>query len=477
MGNAEAGGSNGMGASTRWLERLQRQWMADPDVPGASPYDPSLDPGLDGADPTASMYAQAVDSSSQPQTESADSSPRAPASLGDRLIAGASRGGVGGGLAALFADPDAPRGDSGANAWDAFSGIARGIGRALGSAYGNPGFAIAARQADTNAAHVNASLARTQLETEKELREQAEKRARSAAVMRAMQGIDPTTRSGNAEAVNRLVQMGEHDIAQRVSQLYRPDAESKPPATRTVQVGTEKVESEWDPSTRQWHEIARGPAWNPKERGTSVTVSPQIIMPGHAEPTTATSTAVQGKTLDLNNMLSRLDETQRTYDPAYQQLGTKAKMWASQWTEKLGGSLSPEDADQLDRYTTFRATAFDNLSQTLKEMSGAAVTPQEYDRLKQSLPNPGTGIVGSGDSPTAFEAKLRRANRSTRLALIRYGYAQEAGIPFDGIPLDVGTLKQRIGEKIEKDALAAGHSQQDAEALAVDAIKRRFRGL
>lgn len=466
-----------MGASTKWLEQLQRRWIDETGGTGVSPYDPSLDPGIDGADPTASPYASAGDPFSQADAPSANVSPRPSASFGDRLIAGASRGGVGGGLAAIFADPDAPRGDSGANAWDAFSGIARGIGRALGSAYGNPGFAIAARQADTNAAHVNALLAQTQIETARDLQDQAEKRARAAAVARAMQGIDPTTRSGNAEAVNRLVQMGEHDIAQRVSQLYRPDAESKPPATRTVQVGSEKVESEWDPNTKQWHEIARGPAWNPKERGTSVTVAPQIIMPGNAEPTTATATAAQGKTLDLNSMLSRLDETQRTYDPAYQQLGTKAKMWASQWTEKLGGSLSPEDADQLDRYTTFRATAFDNLSQTLKEMSGAAVTPQEYDRLKQSLPNPGTGIVGSGDSPTAFEAKLRRANRSTRLALIRYGYAQEVGIPIDGIPLDVGTLKQRIGEKIEKDAIAAGHSQQDAEALAVDAIKRRFRGL
>jgi hypothetical protein len=176
-------------------------------------------------------------------------------------------------------------------------------------------------------------------------------------------------------------------------------------------------------------------------------------------------------------MLSRLRETERLYDPAYQQLGTKAGMWASRWTEKLGGSLSAEDADQFEKYSTFRATAYDNLSQTLKEMSGAAVTPQEYERLKQSLPDPGTGITGSGDSPTEFESKLKRATRSSKLALLRYGYAQSLGIPIDGIPLEVGTMKQRIGDKTEKEALAAGKSQDEAEALAVETVKRTFGGM
>jgi len=199
-------------------------------------------------------------------------------------------------------------------------------------------------------------------------------------------------------------------------------------------------------------------------------------MRGHSEPTTATETAMQGKTITSNDMIARLNDTAALYNPAYQQLGTKAEMWASNWTEKLGGSLSAEDADKLERYSSFRSAAFDNLSQTLKEMSGAAVTPQEYERLKQSLPRAVTGIAGSGDGPTVFEAKLKRAIRSQKLALIRYGYAQRFGIPVDGIPLDLSTLKQRVGEAAEKEALAAGKSQAEAEAIAVKTVKQEFGG-
>lgn len=245
-----------MGASTKWLEQLQRRWIDETGGTGVSPYDPSLDPGIDGADPTGSPYSPAGDPSSQP---------RPPASFGDRLIAGASRGGVGGGLAAIFADPDAPRGDSGANAWDAFSGIARGIGRALGSAYGNPGFAIAAREADSRDATRNALLEQTQRETERELSEKAEKRARAAAVTRAMQGIDPTTKAGNAEAVARLVQMGEHEIAKNVSGLYEKEPEVKAPQSRTRHEGGEEVFEEFDPAAGTYVERSRAPRWNPRE--------------------------------------------------------------------------------------------------------------------------------------------------------------------------------------------------------------------
>lgn len=467
-----------MAISSRWLEALQQQLLAEQ---GGEPFSPRL--GVDALPEMSGMRlppgAYAGSQSSMPEP-SGSISGMADAGGSDsylgQLAAGVANGGIGGGLAAVLADPNAPRDGSGANAWDMFRGITKSIGRAIGSAYGNPGFGIAAQRAEADASFQNAVLQRHQAETEDALRKEAEKRARQASITRAMEGIDPTTKDGNAEAMRRLAEMGEYEIAKEVGGLYREEKPADAPKIVKRTVGD--VEQEFmvmpDGSLEKWGE---GMRWAPGQGSTNVTVSPQIIMPGHNQPTTATQTDLQGKTITTNEALARLRETEALYDPAFQQLGTKASMWASQWSEKLGASLSQEDSARLEQYATFRATAFDNLSKTLQAMSGAAVTPQEFERLKQSLPDPGTGALGDGDSPTVFGAKLKRATRSGKLALIRYGYAQRLGIPWDGIPLEVSTMKQRIGEQAEKEALAAGASQQEAEAIAVETVKRQFGGL
>ena len=244
-----------MGASSRWLADLQQRWLDEASARDVSPYDPSV-----GADvPQPSAVDAGASSGLMPEP------PQGSPDFTSRLASGVARGGVGGGLAALFADPNTPRADGGGNTWDMFSGIAKGIGRALGSAYGNPGFAIAAREADSRDATRNALLAQNQRETERELSEKAEKRARAAAVMRAMQGIDPTTKDGNSEAVARLVQMGEHEIAKNVSGLYQKEPDAKAPQSRTRHEGGEEVFEEFDPAAGTYVERSRAPRWNPRE--------------------------------------------------------------------------------------------------------------------------------------------------------------------------------------------------------------------
>ena len=244
-----------MGASSRWLEALQQRWLEEQSARDTSPYDPSLGAAL----PQPSANDALASSGLMPEA------PQGSPDFGSRVATGAARGGIGGGLAALFADPNAPRSDGGANTWDMFSGVAKGIGRALGSAYGNPGFAIAAREADSRDATRNAVLEQNRRETERELAEKAEKRARAAAVTRAMQGIDPTTKEGNAEAVARLIQMGEHDVAKNVSGLYRAEPEAKAPQSRTRHEGGDEVFEEFDPATGGYVERSRAPRWNPRE--------------------------------------------------------------------------------------------------------------------------------------------------------------------------------------------------------------------
>jgi hypothetical protein len=76
-----------------------------------------------------------------------------------------------------------------------------------------------------------------------------------------------------------------------------------------------------------------------------------------------------------------------------------------------------------------------NLNQTIKDLTGAAMGVQEADRIIASLPNAGADIFG-GDSPTEFEAKLNNAVKQTKYALARKNYALKKGLNWESTPLD-----------------------------------------
>lgn len=249
-----------MPLSSRWLDSLESQFQA-------------LDAQYGGAGTEAAGVSIAPDPSTLGSTSGLSAVPQATgSSFMERLGAGAQQGGLAGALLSFAADPNADRSATGSNAFDALTGITRSLGRAIGSAYGNPGFALAARRADQDERYQNAMLEQTQAETDLALREQAEKRARSARIERALEGIDPTTKDGNAEAIRRLSDMGEHEIAGKVHGLYRADSETKPPQSRTRHVGDREVFEEFDPNTGTWGEVSSAPRWNPRG-GDSVNVT------------------------------------------------------------------------------------------------------------------------------------------------------------------------------------------------------------
>ena len=108
--------------------------------------------------------------------------------------------------------------------------------------------------------------------------------------------------------------------------------------------------------------------------------------------------------------------------------------------------MVPWYLEKVSEYAKFAATSINHLNRTLKELSGGAVTPQEAERLKVELPNPGTGIF-DGDSPAEFEAKMSRAIQAQKMALLRYTMWEAQGAV--GNPWDMGTIEEMpalIGE-------------------------------
>lgn len=172
---------------------------------------------------------------------------------------------------------------------------------------------------------------------------------------------------------------------------------------------------------------------------------------------TAANNQLDQRSINAASILGRLEDTQANYTPELLQVQRRAiDVWA-RGKDKFG-LASPEDQAAIAQMATFKTVAFDNLSQTLKEMSGAAVTPQEFERLKMSLPNPGTGIF-DGDSPAQFDAKLNQSIKMQKMAIARFNLWKAQGSV--GNPWDMGGLNEMEAViKVRAQEIAASFAQQ-----------------
>lgn len=128
------------------------------------------------------------------------------------------------------------------------------------------------------------------------------------------------------------------------------------------------------------------------------------------------------------DQLQRLNQITAKFDEKFLRSGPRLNNLVLSLKDKgiLPGDLSPEDESSLIEFSEFRQAAFNNLNNTLREMSGAAITPQEAERLLKSLPNPGKGVF-DGDSPSQFQAKTSAVTQQLKLAIARYNYSQATG--------------------------------------------------
>ena len=142
------------------------------------------------------------------------------------------------------------------------------------------------------------------------------------------------------------------------------------------------------------------------------------------------------------------------------------------------GALDEGSKTGLAEFAKFRRSSISNMNLYLNELSGAAITVQEGVRLRQALPDPGTGLF-DGDSPTVFKAKLDDAVKQGKLALVRYHYATARGLDplASGIDLaDVPALIERRGAELEAAARAADPALDEATLRLVvrDRLAREF---
>jgi hypothetical protein len=173
--------------------------------------------------------------------------------------------------------------------------------------------------------------------------------------------------------------------------------------------------------------------------------------------------------INLTNQLGRLQEIERTFKPDFQRVGNQLDAYFQAGAEKLGARISPDKQQFLQRFHEFRSSTLTHFNLMLKELSGTAVSAQEFERIKAMLPNAGTGFANGaldGDSPTVFSAKLALAKQAVKLAMARSNFMAAQGFRGDKealasmMPLDfMPQIIERRGQMLEQ-----GYRQQNPKA-------------
>jgi hypothetical protein len=162
-----------------------------------------------------------------------------------------------------------------------------------------------------------------------------------------------------------------------------------------------------------------------------------------------TAGQVEQGALSNADAITRLNNIQYSYRPEYQNIKYRGKQAWNTLVDKGIGLPEPEKR-QLAQYSQYKQNSLQNLNQTIKDITGAAMGVQEAERIIASLPNAGTGIF-DGDSPTEFEAKLNNAVKQTKYALARKNYALKNGLKWENTSLDsMPKIIQSRGKEIEK---------------------------
>jgi hypothetical protein len=162
---------------------------------------------------------------------------------------------------------------------------------------------------------------------------------------------------------------------------------------------------------------------------------------------------VEEGVLSSAEAVGRLNNIWGTYKPEYLKVPFRLKQEWSGLASKFK-DIPETDKKILAGYSTFKQNSLENLNQTIKALTGAAMGVQEADRIIASLPNAGTTVFG-GDSPDEFEAKLVNAVEKTKYALARQTYALKLGInkdawekiKLDDMPSIVLQRENELGKK------------------------------
>ncbi|PPD07132.1 MAG: hypothetical protein CTY28_10135 [Hyphomicrobium sp.] len=154
---------------------------------------------------------------------------------------------------------------------------------------------------------------------------------------------------------------------------------------------------------------------------------------GWQKPATNT---IEERMLTSGEAGARLSSIRQRFKPEFLNIEKRAGFAWNALAEKISEkAITPEQKAELVEYSAFRSDAIDNLNQYIKEITGAAMTIPEAQRIMQAVPNAGQTWY-DGDSPSQFKGKLDATMQRLLMVQARATFAKKTGRPWSQIPLE-----------------------------------------
>jgi hypothetical protein len=167
--------------------------------------------------------------------------------------------------------------------------------------------------------------------------------------------------------------------------------------------------------------------------------------------------------------LARLNDIQSSFKPEYQTLPFKAGAKLSSVKAWLGRDLNAGDRKALSEFSKYKRRGLENLSRTIKDLTGAAMSIPEAQRIRATQPDPGDGMF-DGDDPTTFQSKLTDAIRDIKRSIARKNYLLRQGItekPWE--KMELGEVDAVMRKRATEIYNAVKEQNPDADPLDIRA--------
>lgn len=154
---------------------------------------------------------------------------------------------------------------------------------------------------------------------------------------------------------------------------------------------------------------------------------------GWQKPATNT---IEEKMLTSGEAGARLSSIRQRFKPEFLNIEKRIGFAWNALKEKFNANaITPEQKQELEQYAAFRSDTIDNLNQYIKEITGAAMTIPEAERIMQAVPNAGQTWY-DGDNPSNFKGKLDATMQRLLMVQARATFAKKTGRPWSQIPLE-----------------------------------------
>ena len=167
--------------------------------------------------------------------------------------------------------------------------------------------------------------------------------------------------------------------------------------------------------------------------GTQIRVNPDGTIEFYQGPDAANALsptiekAVDTKTLNASELLSRLGNIEDSFKPEYLQAGNRLQGAWTGFKARLGLGVSVEDEKWLTDWKQFQRGAIENINLYIKEITGAQMSEPEARRLRLAQPDPGEKWY-QGDDPITFKSKMDDVITQAKKAISRFEYYKNQGM-------------------------------------------------